>query len=190
MAVKMIRDKENKWHPLKSLVMDDDTSTICKVREEVNPEIEKCSERNHTFKNVTNHLFLSSKREVQKDSQQKDNNSHQKVFCLCCFIRGDPLALKTNLSAIPHHLYGKHSCCDSKWCRYLQNRESFIPKNLPYGKYLSDVNLYKDIVHIFSLYTEQSETIPPPPPQLVQQPLPSDNNSRVYFDLETNGLGM
>ena len=136
--------------------------------------------------------FFSLQKEKYRRIPSKKKITHiKKCFAYAVSSnRGDPLALKTNLSAIPHHLYGSHSCCDSKWCRYLQNRESFIPKNLPYGKYLSDVNLYKDIVHIFSLYTEQSDTIPPPPPQLVQQPLPSDNNSRVYFDLETNGLGM
>ena len=37
---------------------------------------------------------------------------------------------------------------------------------------------------------DELETSPPPPPQLVQQPLPPDNYSRVYFDLETTGLGI
>ncbi|XP_078318478.1 uncharacterized protein LOC111118926 isoform X6 [Crassostrea virginica] len=35
---------------------------------------------------------------------------------------------------------------------------------------------------------DELETIPPPPPQLVQEPLPPDNYSRVFFDLETTGL--
>ena len=40
-----------------------------------------------------------------------------------------------------------------------QNKQSYISKNLPCGKYLSDVNLYQDIVHLFSLYAEQSERL-------------------------------
>ena len=171
--------------------MVDDTSTICKVREEVNPEIEKCSDRNHTFKNVTNHLFSLQKEKYRMIPSTKTLTRIKKCFAYAVSSnRGDPLAFKTTLSAIPHHLYGNHSCCDSKWCHYLQNKKSYIPNNLPYGKYLLDVNLHQDIVHIFSLDAEQSETIPPPPPQLVQQPLPPDKYSRVYFDLETTGLDM
>lgn len=36
---------------------------------------------------------------------------------------------------------------------------------------------------------DKLETIPSPPEQLHQVPLPSDEYSRVYFDLETTGLG-
>jgi uncharacterized protein YprB with RNaseH-like and TPR domain len=38
--------------------------------------------------------------------------------------------------------------------------------------------------------THDFETIPAPPPHHVQIPLPSDAYSRVYFDLETTGLGI
>ena len=36
---------------------------------------------------------------------------------------------------------------------------------------------------------DRLESIPPPPDQLHQVPLPPGDYSRVYFDLETTGLG-
>lgn len=40
-----------------------------------------------------------------------------------------------------------------------------------------------------SIPNDKLETIPPPTEQLHQVPLPPDEYSRVFFDLETTGLG-
>lgn len=66
MAAKIIRNIESKGHKVRKLVMDDDTSTICKIKSEVNPEIEKCSDKNYTYKNFTNHLFTLQKEKYKR----------------------------------------------------------------------------------------------------------------------------
>lgn len=71
----------------------------------------------------------------------------------------DPVSLKENLLAIPHHLYGNHSSCQVKWCRYLQNEETYTPKHLPYGKYLTDSNLFQDPQQLFTSSANQSEKL-------------------------------
>ncbi|XP_061170844.1 uncharacterized protein LOC133180314 [Saccostrea echinata] len=160
MAVKMIKNIKSKGHTLKTLVMDDDTSTICKVREEVDPDIEKCSDKNHTFKNLTNHLFTLQKEKYKRILSTKTITHIKKCFAYAVSSnRGNPSALKANLIAIPHHLFGNHSTCDSKWCRYLQNKESYIPRNLPYGRYLSDTNLHEDLLHLSSSFAGQVDKL-------------------------------
>ena len=99
--------------------------------------------------------FHPSKRETQKDSQHKYNNSHQKCFakprrsyCIECkrYCQSKTFIWKP--------------CYDSKKCLYLQNEESYIRKNLLYETYLSDINLWKYFFHLFSLYAEQPEKPP------------------------------
>lgn len=68
-------------------------------------------------------------------------------------------SLKENLLAIPHHLYGNHCTCHVKWCRYLQNEETYTPKHLPYGKYVTDSNLFQDLQQLFTSYANQSEKL-------------------------------
>lgn len=67
------------------------------------------------------------------------------------------MSLKENLLAIPHHLYGNHSSCQIKWCKYPQNEETYTPKYLPYGKYLTDSNLFQDLQQLFTSFANQSE---------------------------------
>ena len=49
---------------------------------------------------------------------------------------------------------------------------------------------YQTGVDVTGFPSESLEEIPPPPIPVLQLPLPSDDYTRVYFDLETTGLGM
>lgn len=160
MTVKILKSIENKGHKVKTLVMDDDTSTKHKVRLEVNADIQKCSDKNHTFKNFTNTMYALQKEKYKRILSAK-TISHIKK-CLAYAVssnKEDPVSLKENLLAIPHHLYGNHSSCQVKWCRYLQNEETYTPKHLPYGKYLTDSNLIQDLQQLFTSYANQSEKL-------------------------------
>ena len=57
MAVNILTTSiKDKGHQLKTLVIDDDTTNIAKVRNEVDNTIEKCSDKNHMMKNFTKKL--------------------------------------------------------------------------------------------------------------------------------------
>lgn len=71
---------ESKGHKVRTLDMDYDTSTICKIRSEVNPVIEKCSDKNHTLKNFTNHLFTLQKEKYRRILCTKVLNHIRKCF--------------------------------------------------------------------------------------------------------------
>ena len=69
------------------------------------------------------------------------------------------MELKENLVAIPHHLFENQQKCDVSWCRYLQNPDSYVPRNLPYGKYLSNHDLFVGLLQIFKTYAEKSDRL-------------------------------
>ena len=62
----------------------------------------------------------------------------KKCYSYAIFKNTDAVELKENIMAIPYHLFGNHQKCDVSCCRYLQNPDSYVPSNLPYGKYLSN----------------------------------------------------
>ncbi|XP_061176202.1 uncharacterized protein LOC133185163 [Saccostrea echinata] len=49
--------------------------------------------------------------------------------------------------------------CDVSWCRYLQHPETYVPRNLPYGKYLSNQDLFDRLLQIFTTYAEKSDKL-------------------------------
>lgn len=80
MAVKILKSIENKGHKVKTLVMDDDTSTIHKVRLEANADIQKCCDKNHTFKNFTNNLYALQKEKYKRILSAKTISHIKKCF--------------------------------------------------------------------------------------------------------------
>ena len=77
MAVKMIRDIESKEHTLKTVLMDDDNSTICKVGEKIqklkNAVIEIIHSKNSQttfsiFKKRITEGFLSQRQQLTSKS--------------------------------------------------------------------------------------------------------------------------
>ena len=57
LAVKMLKALKEEGYTVKTLIMDDDTTTISRVRKEVDSYIEKKSDRNHVRKNISNELY-------------------------------------------------------------------------------------------------------------------------------------
>ena len=83
MAVNILTSIKDKGHQLKNLVMDDDTTTIAKVRNEVESTIEKCSDKNHTMKNFTNALYsLQKDKKLQRVISTKTINHIKSVFLM------------------------------------------------------------------------------------------------------------
>ncbi|XP_062575255.1 uncharacterized protein LOC134237171 [Saccostrea cucullata] len=268
--------------------MDDDTSTICKIRSEVNPEIEKCSDKNHTFKNFTNHLFTLQKEKYKRilstkvinhikkcfsyavssnreDPQTEipygrylsDKELHQelvKIFTLYAeqsdklstlestqnnenfnqivarknpknnFYSGSESTsgrvaaatceknigphyvtqINDRLSLSPGSFIVKHA--DRKMRKRQSNAEKYCTKEFKRRRVelkksastaSSSLETREGVTYRSGVLSTSSnipdsdiETIPPPPEQLQQTPLPPCQYSRVYFDLETTGLGL
>lgn len=61
MAVNILNNIKEKGYNIQKIIMDDDATTVAKIRREVDASLEKCSDRNHTIKNLTAHCMLYRK---------------------------------------------------------------------------------------------------------------------------------
>ena len=61
-----------------------------------------------------------------------------------------------NIRAISPHLFGDHTQCDSSWCGYCQSPDNYIPRHLPYRKYLTDSQLKVDLSGVLVQYAVNS----------------------------------
>ena len=141
--------------------MDDDATTIAKIRREVDSTIKKSSDRNHTVKNFTNTLFtLPKDKEIQKSLSSATIGHIKKCFTYALSTnKNNPNGLKENLEAIPHHLFGDHKQCNISWCRFLQNPDTYVPKHLPFGRYLQTQALFDNLLKIFTQYAKNAEKL-------------------------------
>ncbi|XP_076086877.1 uncharacterized protein LOC143057454 [Mytilus galloprovincialis] len=127
-----------------TLIMDDDSSTISKVKQALGHDVEKWSDINHSTKSVSNALYtLQKKHKVFS----KDVIGYFKR-CFSYAVKqnkNDKDHLRQNILAIVPHSFGIHENCGA-WCRASENHKY---KSLPNGKCLSGDDLYKDLCIIF-----------------------------------------
>lgn len=64
MAVDFVNNIKEMGHNIQKIIMDDDATTIAKIRREVDALVEKCSDRDHTVKTFTNTLCALQKKKT------------------------------------------------------------------------------------------------------------------------------
>ena len=140
---------------------DDDSSTIAKIREEVDYNVEKWSDTTHATRTLVSHLHKIS---AQKQSCPGESPLSPKVieYFKKCFSyclnqnKGDPQKLKISLAAIVPHVFGDHRQCKDNnlsWCMWHKNPENYKHKDLPHGTDLEGENLKKVLTDLFEVYT-------------------------------------
>ena len=150
MAVEMLHDLETRNFHVKQLIMDNDSTTFAKAKASFDPNIKKISDFNHTKKNLISKLYDIKKLKKYPLLGPKTIQHLSKCFAYAVKSNSDTTTLQKNLECIPSHVFGNHNSCQSQWCRYLQDPEKYRPVNLPYGKYLSGMDLFNDLQHIFT----------------------------------------
>lgn len=63
---------------------------------------------------------------------------------------GNEDGISTGLDAMYKHPFGVHSSCGD-WCSHRENPD-MNNKSLPHGKCLSDLNLQRSLLDLFSMY--------------------------------------
>ncbi|XP_022796096.1 uncharacterized protein LOC111334571 [Stylophora pistillata] len=133
------------------LVRDDDSSTIGKVRKNVEHEVEKWSDVVHAKRSFGSSLY-----------NIKIQNKSLTDMAIQYFQRCFGYALKQNkeledeegvrngLNSIVPHAYGDHSSCGN-WCGYLKNPASYKHRGLPHGKDLMDKSLRQSLEKIIEV---------------------------------------
>ena len=160
LAVSMLNTFKDKDASIKTITMDDDSTTIARARTEVDPSVSKISDRNRTNKNFTKKLYDLQKEKKYTLLKNKTISHLQKCFSYALAAnKENPLELKSNLEAITPHVFGDHSLCRESWCGFLKDQSKYRPKNLPYSKYLHGEDFRNDLNAIFMDYANQSERL-------------------------------
>ena len=147
------------------LVGDDDSSTISKVRKNVEHEVEKWSDVVHTKRSFGSSLYSI------KTQNKSLTYMVIRYFQRCCGYalkqnKDDEEGVRNGLKFIMPHAYGDHSSCGN-WCGYLKNPASYKHRGLPHGKDLTDKSLRQSlekIIEVSAVYmyggTAHSSQIP------------------------------
>ncbi|XP_065925337.1 uncharacterized protein [Magallana gigas] len=145
MVVSMVKKKMDEGVKVSTIIADDDTTTISRLRQNVNPAIQKKSDRNHIRKNFSSCLY---------DLKKKHKSLSTRIiqYLLKCFNyllaqnQGNPNGIEKALDALWQHPFGNHEFCSDSWCPHINDPQQRY-SSLPYGKPLKDSQL-QDSLHM------------------------------------------
>lgn len=155
-ATSMVRQLIEQGHKLNTLIMDDDATTISRIHNEVDPDVKKVSDSNHSMKLYGKQLYdLAPK---HKTLSVKVIQYLQKNFTYAISqTKGKPDELKERLESIVPHAFGKHDKCTT-WCK--KKTDPSLPyKDLPRQKPLSGEELEKALTNVMKIHINKSEVL-------------------------------
>lgn len=156
LALDMAKSLRDRGFKISKITMDDDSTTISRMRNNIDPNIMKMSDKNHVRKNMSNALYKLQ--EKHKSLSTKTINYLLKdVSYAISQNKGNAKGLESSLKAIVPHSFGDHSQCDARWCGYLNDPTSYKHSSLPYGKDLIGEDLKRDLLDMFCHFSENSE---------------------------------
>jgi hypothetical protein len=155
MACDMLKDIKSKGYNVGTIIMDNDSTTIARARAEVDHDLKKRSDKNHTKKALMSSLIeMSTKRKNLKNYKVR-NYIVRNVMYAAAQNKDDPERVKACIQQIVPHIFGEHEKCD-KWCDYRKDPSTFRFKCLPYGKPLTDEALRQDLTKLLDRYAAKS----------------------------------
>ena len=132
---------------LNALIMDDDSTTISRIRQVLPHDVDKFSDHMHTMKHIRNKLY----------SVQSKYNRRLPTAAIKYLMRMFSYALQQNkdncngivtaISAIVPHAFGEHQQCGT-WCKATDG--DYVYRSLPNGKPLCGVDMKKDLNNVFN----------------------------------------
>ena len=119
------------------MITDEDASTESKVKQNVNHDIEKWSDKNHVVVTFRKMLISGKAQDFGKDSSKLSDSVidyFAKMFSMAVSENKDkPNKLKASFQAIVPHASGDHKVCEDlqiEWCQFLKDPENFQHKYL------------------------------------------------------------
>ena len=123
MADEMMDKLAAKSISVETIVMDNDSSTVAKLRQK-NPTLKKKSDKNHTKKNIANALYNLRKTHKPLQNSKTINYVIRMFSYAIAQMQGNVLGLKKRLAQLVPHMYGEHDECE-EWCTYRRDPENF-----------------------------------------------------------------
>ena len=157
-ATKLFKRSKEKGLQYKTLIGDDDASTMARLHDEVDKTIQKVSDPTHTKRTL-----LSKLHAIKSKHRELTGNTISYIDkCFSYALKqntGNPSALEKALTAIPLHMFGSHVSCDESWCGYLKDPAKYYHKGLPNGKDLASEELKKELIAILSQYSKNADKL-------------------------------
>lgn len=136
---------------VRTLIGDEDSSTIASVRRAASYPIDKWSDFNHVKKSFTSQLY------AMKLPATLISYFGKSFTIAIKQNKGDASQIEKALRAVVPHAHGDHSQCGS-WCEGTSNAD-YVHKNLPHGKPLTDENVKTKLIKLIDRYIASSEKI-------------------------------
>ena len=138
--------------------MDNDSTTIAKLRE-INPNILKLSDRNHTRKSISNALYSLAK-DHSALRNKKTLNYILRMFTYAIEQKQENITgLQTRLREIVPHIFGTHDLCSHEWCSYNENLTNFEYSSLPFKKPLTYAALKLALESLTEQYINKADRL-------------------------------
>lgn len=154
MVTQMVKDVGEKGYTVQAIVGDEDSTTIGRLRANVNEKIEKISDKSHIRKLLGNSLYALKKQHQMLTV--KVIKYLQRCFDhIIAQGKGNPLQISSDLDALSKHPFGDHHCCSSRWCRFIGKPNSLY-KSFPQGKPLVNEKLQSSLEKVFTTYADHS----------------------------------
>ncbi|CAC5421658.1 unnamed protein product [Mytilus coruscus] len=127
MVIEMVSNQEKAGNSVSTIVADDDTTTISRLRRVVNPGIKKKSDRNHKC-----------------------------ISYMISQNQGNEEGISQGFDAISRHPFGDHTLCNPHWYSHVEYPLKKY-RSLPYGRPLTDSALQKCLIDFFAELKTHSE---------------------------------
>lgn len=158
MVLEMVEKAEENGVHVGTIIGDEDTTTIARLKANFDKDIQKLSDSNHIKKLLGNMLY--SLKTTNKTLSVKIITYLKKMFnYMLAQSKGNPDMVKQGLLAIPRHVFGDHQHC-GQWCRVQQEpSKKYIYKSLPHGQPLKDEKLKYSLTEVFSTYLRHCDKL-------------------------------
>lgn len=138
-----------------TLIGDDDSSTIARLRRESDHKILKWADLNHATSGLSKHLYALKTLTTPVIQYLK--------YCFRCSLKSNQGYVETSRLALLHiipHAFDDHTNC-KEWCGFHKNPEKYEHKLLPGGKGLTGDNLKYSLEKIFRNFANNAEQLAP-----------------------------
>jgi len=158
-ACEIVHKIERMGNVVGTLVMDEDCTTIARVRGEVSHDVVKWSDLMHIRKHLTGSLY-----KIQK--KHRVLNSEVIKYIARCFSyallqnKGDVDKVRAAVLNIVPHIFGEHANCGT-WCKYSIESTRYMHRTLPCGRDLTGRTLRDDLGTIFTELANNADKIAP-----------------------------
>ena len=153
-AVSMLEKAIDKGLNIIGLTTDEDSSTHAKCATEIPSNTRRRkTDVNHCKKSITKRLYILKKERCFLELNPKSISYFGRCFAYSIRQnKGNESKIRKAIEAIVPHAYGDHNKCNSDWCRYLRNPETFIYRRLPAGKPLRNPSLKIELEKILGSF--------------------------------------